>query len=220
MLRPMSICSLRCASFWATAARGVPQKVPFISLPLTLMATPSGATPDVSGRPFALHDIFVRAQLRTAGFANIVIKTFEVAYTFAERVPCHISDGAPTVSAHLQRLDHGERAAFQRSLEARVAERFGMPDGTIRIPNRALIASATRQAQVRLTSSLVPSACAGIFDPPEPPRSTFTCFQLGLLVPPFVIPAVSQGGGSSARERAQRGDAAWTQTGSRRSAME
>jgi hypothetical protein len=51
----------------------------------------------------------------------------------------------PPVAALLQRL-HGARRAFQSAIEERVAKGFATPDGTIRIPNRALIASAAPPA--------------------------------------------------------------------------
>jgi hypothetical protein len=44
----------------------------------------------------------------------------------------------------MQDLDDVARAAFRAAVERQVAERFGMPDGTIRVPNRSLITSAER----------------------------------------------------------------------------
>jgi enediyne biosynthesis protein CalE5 len=140
---------LRPGGSFATATWGKPQEVPLISLPQMLMAAAGGVPPDLTGGPFALHDAGDLARrLQAAGFADVAIESFEVVYTFASPGEYfnYVGDRSPTVSAFLQRLDDDARAAYRSVVESRLAERFEMPDGTIRIPNRALIASATRPA--------------------------------------------------------------------------
>jgi ubiquinone/menaquinone biosynthesis C-methylase UbiE len=140
---------LRPGGSFTTATWGEAQEVPLISLPLMLMAAAGGPAPDLTGGPFALHDAGDLARrLHAAGFADVSIETFEVVYTFASAGEyfAHVSDRSPTVSALLQRLDDDARAAYRSAVERRLTERFEMPDGTVRIPNRALIASATRPA--------------------------------------------------------------------------
>jgi ubiquinone/menaquinone biosynthesis C-methylase UbiE len=140
---------LRPGGSFATATWSKPQEVPLISLPLTLMAAHGSTPPDLAGRPFALHDAAdLDRRLRRAGFADVAIEPMEVVYTFASPTEyfAQVVDRSPSVSAFLKRLEESGRAAFCSAVEGCVAERFGMPDGTTRIPNRALIASATRPA--------------------------------------------------------------------------
>jgi hypothetical protein len=138
---------LRPGGSFAAATWGNPAEVPLLSLPMMLLSVPGGSPPDLTSGPFALHDPANLAQrLRVAGFADVVVEPFELDYKFASPREYfdHVSEMAPPVSAHVQRLDDDGRAAFRQEVEKRVAERFAFPDGTIRIPNRVLIASATR----------------------------------------------------------------------------
>jgi ubiquinone/menaquinone biosynthesis C-methylase UbiE len=140
---------LRPGGSFATATWGKPHEVPLISLPMTLGAGPGGTSPNLARSPFALHDTDDLARrLRAAGFTDVVSEPFEVVYTLdsPSQYYEHVSEMTPPVAAILRDLDEAARAAFRSAVEWRVGEKFGMPDGTVRVPNRALITSAVRPA--------------------------------------------------------------------------
>jgi ubiquinone/menaquinone biosynthesis C-methylase UbiE len=139
---------LRPGGSFATATWGKPQEVPLISLPLMLMAAAGSVPPDLTGGPFALHDAGDLARrLHAAGFADVAIESFEVVYTFASPGDILLTlatDRRPSLRCCSALTT--TRAAYRSAVESRLAEWFEMPNGTVRIPNRALIASATRPA--------------------------------------------------------------------------
>lgn len=142
------VCALlRPGGSFATATWGKPQEVPQISLPMAFMTATGSPPPDIAGGPFALHDaVDLERRLRAAGFANVSSEPFEVVYVYAAPGEYfnQVADMTPPLSAHLAHLDESARATFRQAVEERVAQRFSTADGTIRIPNRALIASGTR----------------------------------------------------------------------------
>jgi enediyne biosynthesis protein CalE5 len=140
---------LRPGGSFAAATWGKAQEVPHLSLPMTHMRTPDGAPPDLTGGPFALSDpAALERRLRSCGFIDVRIEPLEVVYTFGSAGDffAHVSDIAPSVSAYVGRLDDRARAAFRHAVEDDAAQRFGLPDGTIRLPNNVLIASGIRRA--------------------------------------------------------------------------
>lgn len=132
------------AATWAAAP-----EVPQISLPM-MVAVQLGFVrqepPPPTGSPFSLCDAADLARrIEKAGFAEASVEPLDI--TFRVDSPAayyaHVSDVSPSVRELLAGLDQTLRAEFKEHVERAAAARFGGPDGSVSMTNRALIASAT-----------------------------------------------------------------------------
>jgi SAM-dependent methyltransferase len=129
----------------AASTWGLPQEVPLISLAMGVAAQLFDVPRrPLEGGPFALHDaeLFGRA-LTEAGFADVTVEDFTAVFPFESPAQYweHVTDVAPPVRALLARLAADQRTALRAAVD-RAAEQFSH-DGTLQIPNRVVIASAS-----------------------------------------------------------------------------
>jgi SAM-dependent methyltransferase len=138
---------LRAGGRFAAATWGAPPEVPLISLPMALATRLFNLEPPLlHGGPFALHDPQALADaFRTTGYADVAVHDLEAVYPFDSAAEYfeHVSDVAPPLIALLRQLDDTQIAQLYREIERVVGERFQAPDGTLRIPNRVILATAT-----------------------------------------------------------------------------
>jgi ubiquinone/menaquinone biosynthesis C-methylase UbiE len=139
--------ALRPGGRFVAATWSLPQDVPVISLPMAIATRRFNLEPPLlAGGPFALHDRDALAgAFDAAGYVDVEVRDHTVQYAFASAGEYfeHASDIAPPIIGLLRQLDETQIAELYREIERTVEERFAQPDGSVLIPNRAIIVAAT-----------------------------------------------------------------------------
>jgi ubiquinone/menaquinone biosynthesis C-methylase UbiE len=138
---------LRGGGRFTAATWGAPPEVPLISLPMALATRIFSLEPPLlHGGPFALHDAAALAERFVAsGYRDVTVEDVSAVYPFYSAAEYfeHVSQVTPPLIALLKQLDEAQIAELYREIERVVTERFTSDDGTIRIPNRAIVVGAT-----------------------------------------------------------------------------
>ena len=132
------------AATWATAP-----EVPQISTPMMVAAelgfVPQSPAPP-TGSPFSLSDgPELTRRLEGAGFVDAKVEPIDITFRVEspEAYYRHVADVSPSVRELLATLDEPSRAELKEGVEQAAATRFGRPDGTVAMTNRALITTAS-----------------------------------------------------------------------------
>lgn len=132
----------------AAAVWGPPERTPMISLPFAVLSRELGLPPTAPSGP-SLHTLSdpstLEQMVREAGFTDVRSESFTVTWTFAslDDLMDHLRD----ISAPIRTMMATQSLERQAELWGKLADAmmpFAGADGTIRLPNEALIVSGQR----------------------------------------------------------------------------